>query len=110
MWRTWYQQGLEFSQPPYRDVPIVKNPCDLRAYETIIHRTKPDLIIETGSYMGGSALWLADRFDGLVISVDLADDRELPTHDRVRFITGCRPPTPAWSRRSTANAAAAGRW
>lgn len=95
MWRIWYEQKLEFIQPPYRGTPIVKNPCDLWAYQAIIDKTKPDLIIETGTFLGGSAVWLADRFDGDVISVDLAADRDLPQHDRVEFIAGVSSTDPA---------------
>lgn len=88
MWRIWYENKLEFLQAPYKGVPIVKNPQDLWAYQWIVNETKPDLIIETGTFMGGSAIWLADLFAGNVISVDIAKDRDLPQHERVEFIVG----------------------
>ena len=49
---------------------ILKYPTDLWVYEEIIRKTKPEVIVETGSYQGGSAAWFA-RF-APVISVDIA--------------------------------------
>lgn len=48
---------------------ILKYPTDLYVYEEIIRRTQPDVIVETGSFEGGSAGWFA-QFAG-VISVDI---------------------------------------
>lgn len=87
LWRHWYQNQLDFANT-YKGVACVKNPLDLWVYGEIIHETKPGLIVETGTFHGGSALWLADQFDGDVISIDLAADRDLPHHDRVEFVTG----------------------
>ena len=70
-----------------------KCPLDLWIYQEIIWKTRPNLIIETGTARGGSALYLATLFDligeGEVISIDLRnDDMSLPTHGRIRFVTG----------------------
>ncbi len=48
---------------------ILKYPTDLYVYEEIIRRTQPDVIVETGSFEGGSAGWFA-QFAG-VVSVDI---------------------------------------
>jgi cephalosporin hydroxylase len=48
---------------------ILKYPTDLYVYEEIIRKTQPDVIVETGSFEGGSAGWFA-QFAG-VISVDI---------------------------------------
>jgi cephalosporin hydroxylase len=48
---------------------ILKYPTDLYVYEELIRRTKPDVIVETGSFEGGSAGWFS-QFAG-VISVDI---------------------------------------
>ena len=48
---------------------ILKYPTDLYVYEEIIRRTKPDIIVETGSLEGGSASWFS-RF-AYVVSVDV---------------------------------------
>lgn len=94
LWRYWYQQGLDFKST-YKGVDCVKNPLDLWVYGEIIHETKPELIVETGTFHGGSALWLADQFDGDVLSIDLESDRALPEHDRVEFIAGASSTDPA---------------
>ena len=48
---------------------ILKYPTDLYIYEEIIRRTKPEVIVETGSFEGGSAAWFS-RF-AEVVSVDV---------------------------------------
>jgi cephalosporin hydroxylase len=70
---------------------VWKNPFDLWLYQEIIHRIKPDLIIETGTAFGGSALYMAAICDingrGSVVSVDLDPKPNLPPHPRVRYVT-----------------------
>lgn len=87
LWRWWYDNQLEFTTQ-YKGVALVKNPLDLWQYRAIIDETKPGTIVETGTFMGGSAVWLADQFDGHVISIDLESDRDLPQHERVEFVCG----------------------
>jgi len=48
---------------------ILKYPTDLYVYDEIIRLIQPDVIVETGSFEGGSAGWFA-QFAG-VISVDI---------------------------------------
>jgi cephalosporin hydroxylase len=88
-------------------VGIVKCPYDLWHYTDIIQQTKPDLIIETGTFQGGSALYMAHVFDllaadhwdyandtGRVLSIDLVKDRELPNHPRVDYLLGMSSTSP----------------
>ena len=56
---------------------IQKNPLDLFIYAEIAYEVKPDLVIETGSFHGGSAVFWADIMQivhgddrGRVISID----------------------------------------
>ncbi len=56
-------------------VLIRKTPLDLWIYAELIHRVQPDLIIETGTAKGGSALFFSAmqrmvKPDGLVITID----------------------------------------
>jgi cephalosporin hydroxylase len=57
-------------------IPAQKLPMDLWIYQEIIYEIKPDVIIETGTECGGSALFLASICDlvqnGKVISIDVA--------------------------------------
>jgi cephalosporin hydroxylase len=49
----------------YKDVPLVKCPFDYLIYQMIVWEVKPDLIIEIGTNIGGSALYLSDLLDQL---------------------------------------------
>lgn len=74
-------------------IPIAKCPMDLWVYQEMIHEQRPDLIIETGTWCGGSALYLASVCDlvgkGSVVSIDVADGEEpRPTHSRIRYVRG----------------------
>ncbi len=80
-------------------IPIQKNPCDLWMMQQIIYETKPDVIIETGTFRGGSALFFAHTLEGIgltnsqVITVDIEDAcheaAELPLWKKhVQFILG----------------------
>jgi cephalosporin hydroxylase len=42
---------------------VLKNPMDLWIYQEILNRTRPNLIIETGTFQGGSAFYLASMCD-----------------------------------------------
>lgn len=60
----------------WREVPVCKTPTDLWIYQELIHAIRPDLIIETGSFAGGSALYMRDvmklsDIPGWVISIDI---------------------------------------
>jgi cephalosporin hydroxylase len=81
-WRNTYWLGT----------PVQKCPLDLWIYQEIIHETRPDLIIETGSLAGGSALFLAGMLDligqGEVLSIDVVEDPARPAHPRVTYLTG----------------------
>jgi cephalosporin hydroxylase len=72
-------------------VQTLKGPLDLWVYQEILHRTRPDLIVETGTWSGGSALYLATICDllggGEVVSIDVAE-RERPEHPRITYLTG----------------------
>jgi cephalosporin hydroxylase len=72
-------------------VPIIKYPTDLLIYQQILVENKPDLIIETGTFYGGSALYLAHICDllnhGEVLTIDRAWRDRLP-HKRITYWTG----------------------
>jgi cephalosporin hydroxylase len=70
----------------------LKSPLDLWAYQEIIVDTRPDLIVETGTHLGGSALYLASILDllgrGSVLTVDITAANGLPSHPRIRYLVG----------------------
>ena len=81
--------------------PAAKYPWDAWTYQELIYRVKPQLIVELGSYKGGSACFLADMqrlcgiHDALTITVDTSLLRL--NHSGVKVITGddTFPPTVA---------------
>lgn len=72
--------------------PAQKCPLDLWIYQEILAEVGPDLIIETGTADGGSALYLASICDllnkGRVVTIDIAEKPSLPTHPRVTYLVG----------------------
>ena len=71
----------------------LKNPLDLWVYQEILFETRPELIVETGTYRGGSALFLASMCDllgaGEVISIDIEPLRaDYPEHPRITYLGG----------------------
>lgn len=89
--RWFYESGGPLENH-WQGIPTVKHPIDMWCYAEIIHETKPELIIETGSFMGGSALYLANVCDaqdrGRVVSVELVTNNPLPDHPRLEFLLG----------------------
>lgn len=59
---------------PYKDLHMTKLPCDMFIYPDIIHRAKPEVVIEIGTGRGGSAIFYSDLlapFGGKVVTVDV---------------------------------------
>jgi cephalosporin hydroxylase len=73
-------------------VPIQKCPLDLWVYQEILWEVRPDLIVETGTYQGGSALFLASMCDllghGSVVTIDLHPREGRPAHERITYLSG----------------------
>lgn len=79
----------------WKGIPVLKAPTDLWVYQEIITRLKPDLIIETGTMRGGSAVFLDDmcklvNSTGHVISIDTESEKidKRAYESNVKFITG----------------------
>jgi cephalosporin hydroxylase len=86
-----YRYGMPDLQPTWRGRTILKNPLDCWVHQEIIHRTRPDVLVELGVAFGGSALFYADLFDlsghGEVLAVDVSLDRARDvSHPRVTFL------------------------
>ena len=69
-----------------------KIPSDLWLYQELIYKEHPDVIIETGTHFGGSAVFLATICaligKGQVISIDLYPKENLPKCDRLTYLSG----------------------
>lgn len=82
MWRSVFWRGHM----------ALKCPLDLWQYQEIIHEVKPDLVVELGTYMGGTALFLADILEiagkGRVVSIDIEAQPDRPAHPRLAYVLG----------------------
>lgn len=68
----WLFDYQEYGLPlKYHGVPIMKQVMDLWMYQEIIHDTKPDVVIETGTAWGASANWFRNEGPE-VITIDIA--------------------------------------
>ena len=69
-----------------------KCPLDLWIYQEIIYDLKPDIIVESGTFKGGTALYLANICDlvnkGIIITIDIVDLEDRPKHNRIKYLTG----------------------
>jgi len=72
---------------------IFKCPNDMWIYQEIFWEIKPNLVIETGTFHGGSALYFAKLMDlmdieGKVITIDVDQMPDLPQHEKIIYIKG----------------------
>jgi cephalosporin hydroxylase len=80
-------------------ISTLQNPMDAWIVQELIAETKPDLIVEAGTYRGGSALlWAMIQRevvpDGRVVTIDIEDQRDAAAaehplaRERVDFLLG----------------------
>ena len=82
-----------WTQATWLGSQALKNPLDLWVYQEIMAETRPDVVIETGTYRGGSAHFLASVCDllgsGEVVSIDIEPQRDdYPQHPRITYLGG----------------------
>jgi cephalosporin hydroxylase len=82
-----------WTQATWLGAQALKNPLDLWVYQEIMVETEPELVVETGTYRGGSALYLASLCDlvgrGEVVSIDIEPRRDdYPEHPRLTYLAG----------------------
>jgi cephalosporin hydroxylase len=96
--------GKAWMGSSWMGVRIHKCPTDLWTYQEIIYEVEPDVIVETGTLLGGSAYYLASLCDligrGRVITIDVdsAEDsisrergpvcKVRPNHPRITYLRG----------------------
>ena len=85
-------QGKTWADTRWLGVPLAKCPLDLWVYQEILIETRPDMVVETGTFEGGSALFFASMFDllgeGTVVTVDIEPRTGMPAHHRITYLTG----------------------
>lgn len=97
-----YYRRLHFrppdQQPSDRDTwlghRVLKCPMDLMTYQEILFDTRPDVIVETGTFYGGSAFFLATMCEligrGRVITIDTRPipGNPMPKHALIEYLYG----------------------
>jgi cephalosporin hydroxylase len=100
-----------FGTTSWAGAPIWQNVLDLWTIQETISEVRPALLIETGTNMGGSALFYAHLMDllgeGRVLTIDIVELHELD-HPRVEFLHGSSTDSAIVERVRAAAAAADG--
>jgi len=95
--RAYYDEpDRTFNDTRWLGVAAQKYPADLWVYQEIICELRPDVIVETGTNWGGSALFMASICEllghGRIVTVDISDmapsRATRPQHDRIVYLTG----------------------
>jgi cephalosporin hydroxylase len=96
--RWWKRRKTTFVPNTWLGVPCWQNPLDAWIIQEIIAETRPEVIVETGTFAGGGAiLWaslLAMFGEGRVVTVDIREGLHARAaqhplaRDRVTFVTG----------------------
>jgi cephalosporin hydroxylase len=87
-------RGLHTIVLSWMGYELFKCPMDLWAYQELIVTFRPEIILETGTYKGGSALYLANLCElidhGTVVSIDIDATHAAtrPQHPRITYLTG----------------------
>ena len=91
-YRRWIETGADTINLSWFGHHVLKCPLDLWVYQELLVRTRPDVVIETGTKFGGSALYLAMLLDqigyGRVITIDIEPQPVRPEHPRISYLTG----------------------
>lgn len=89
--KLYYSSGVHV-KTRWLGVRALKCPLDLWIYQEILVRNRPDLIVETGTEHGGSALYLASVCDlidnGRIVTIDLKHREGRPDNPRITYMHG----------------------
>ncbi len=84
--------GKTWGEMSWMGIHIKKLPFDLWVYQEMLFQLKPDLIVECGTYKGGSSFYLASLMDiigkGEIITIDIEKYECRPVHGRIKYLTG----------------------
>jgi cephalosporin hydroxylase len=82
--------GRTWKDTRWLGIRAYKNPLDLWIYQELVWSVRPEVIIETGTAWGGSALYLATICEaigsGEVVTIDSAPRPDRPAHARVTYV------------------------
>lgn len=94
--RLYYEHGLvgggTWRATLWCGIETLKTPSDLWICQEMLWELRPSLIVECGTNMGGSALYLAQICDaighGRVVSIDILHRDGRPQHPRITYLLG----------------------
>jgi len=91
----WYHRtgaAVQFGNTYWLGVPIQKCPFDTWVIQELLWEVRPDVVVETGTYKGGSAYYYATVMDGMgrgrILTVDIEPQPNLPQHPRITYLAG----------------------
>lgn len=88
---VYFRSGV-FEHTEWMGVKAAKCPMDMWVLQELMVRLETDLVIETGTWLGGSALYFAHILDlvghGQVVTVDIQTQPNLPQHPRIEYMVG----------------------
>jgi|SRR5579863_1988700 len=90
--RLYHESEVWENRTFFLGIPVKKAPTDLWLYQELISKVRPQAVVETGTYVGGSAAWmlgcmLLSRIESpLVVTVDLEQRHELRTPEIVQLV------------------------
>jgi cephalosporin hydroxylase len=91
-YHRWIDQASDTVNLSWFGYQLVKCPLDMWMYQELLVRTRPDFVVEAGTYFGGSALYLASILDhlghGQVITIDITPQPNRPVHPRIDYVLG----------------------
>ncbi len=91
-YRRWLAEGMDTVNLSWFGYQLLKCPMDTWLYQELLVRTRPDVVVETGTYCGGSALFMAMVLDqighGHVITIDIDPKPGRPQHPRITYLEG----------------------
>ncbi len=91
-WLDHHQRNVVFDKVSWMGIPTWKNALDLWIYQELIFKVRPDILVEMGSFKGGSTLYLAHLMEnighGRIVSIDIDHTNFVVSHDRIMTLTG----------------------
>jgi cephalosporin hydroxylase len=90
---TKYYYSKVWNDTYFMGKKVFKCPNDLWIYQELLWELRPDVIIECGTFHGGSALYYAKLFDtmnidGQIITIDVDAMPDMPQHKRITYLSG----------------------
>jgi len=91
---VWYYGNMNrtWNNTRWMGIPVWKMPMDLWIYQEMMFELKLDVVVECGTWKGGSALFFAHMMDtlksGRVLSIDIEAQPNLPAHPRITYLSG----------------------